>query len=183
MIPPDQVMLTLARRTKVNLDYIYARKASGDVFEFTQLVNSMLSLVISMRAEYFSERKEVTWKDVFETVENLETILIDGLTKADIQIGGDTSNTDSPDLNPVATFNELINMVRNGFAHCCFEVIGDQNQEIKGLMIWNVRREEYRLEKEKRTWQAYISEAQLRAIAYLFIAYLEADRGHELAAT
>ncbi|MBZ0315723.1 MAG: hypothetical protein K8L91_04830 [Anaerolineae bacterium] len=178
MLPTDQVMLTLARRTKVNLDYVYASKSTGNVFEFTQLINSMLSLVISMRAEYFSDRKPVTWEEVFKEIrsDRLAEILGD-LDKGDLKLKGNEVHSKSPKLKQSKEFSELIDRLRNAFAHCCFKLFGQS--EIQGLEVWNVAKEEDRLEKDKRLWEASISEAQLRAIAYLFIEYLEVTRGHE----
>ncbi|MFZ2878863.1 MAG: HEPN family nuclease [Phototrophicaceae bacterium] len=179
MMPSDKVMITLARRTKHNLDFIYARKDSGDVYEFTQLVNSMLSLVISMRAEYFSERSQVSWagvetavrRDMFEA-----HVDIDALT----QIVGDEASEASPKLRQIQHFSELIDCLRNAFAHCCFELLEDTFHNINGVRVWNVRVERDRMVVRARTWQAEISESQLRDIAYVFIAYLEATRGHEV---
>lgn len=180
MMPSDKVMITLARRTKRNLDFIYAHKDSGDVYEFTQLVNSMLSLVISMRAEYFSERNQVSWADVEAAVrrQSLEGRFdIGALT----QIVGDEATEASPQLRQIEHFSELIDRLRNAFAHCCFELLEDTFHNINGVRVWNVPNEKLRQVDRARRWQAEISKLQLRDIAYLFIAYLEATRGHEVA--
>ena len=64
MMPEDRVALTIARRTKKNLHYIYERKNDPSVEEFTQLINSMLGIVISLREEYFYGQDPVTWNDI-----------------------------------------------------------------------------------------------------------------------
>ncbi|MDX1994014.1 MAG: HEPN family nuclease [bacterium] len=180
MIETDQVMLTLARRTKVNLDFVYAQRHSGNVYEFTQLLNSMLSMLISMRAEYFSQRATVSWDEVFEKVADKEEKIFVGVSKNEVQIKGDSPTTESPNLINSVYFSDLIDRLRNAFAHCCFELERDSSNNIHGLTVWNVPIEKNRLDKQKRKWQASISEPQLRAIAYLLIAYLEATRGPEL---
>ena len=49
MNPEDEKTLTIARRTRKNLEYIYNAKArKEDVEEFTQLLNSMLGMVITV---------------------------------------------------------------------------------------------------------------------------------------
>ncbi|MBV6436815.1 MAG: hypothetical protein AELANPGJ_02087 [Anaerolineae bacterium] len=64
MMPDDEKAITIARRTRKNLDFIYSAKAQGaDVEEVTQLLNSMLGMLICLREEYFHGRT-VTWDDV-----------------------------------------------------------------------------------------------------------------------
>ena len=49
----DQAVLILAQRTRENLKYIDEKKSQCEpVSEFTQLLNSMLGMVISLREEY-----------------------------------------------------------------------------------------------------------------------------------
>ena len=58
MEPPKQdKTLEIAQRTRKNLEFIYAAKEQGkDVEEFTQLLNSMLGMVISLREDYFKNQ-------------------------------------------------------------------------------------------------------------------------------
>jgi len=66
MNPGDKKALVIARRSRKNLDFIYAHKKQGaNVEEFTQLLNSMLGMLICLREEYFKGR-EVTWDKVQE---------------------------------------------------------------------------------------------------------------------
>jgi hypothetical protein len=181
--PNDRVMLTVARRTKKNLDFIYTHKDSGDVYEFTQLVNSMLAMIISMRAEYFNERRQVTWDEVANKIDpmRLKNILSDDLMWENLQIKAAKYSKDKGQVEPSDLFSDLIDNLRNAFAHCCWEFYSDRNGEINGLNVWNVRYEHDRLKQDKRYWRARVTEAQLRALAYIFIEYLEVTRGHEFA--
>lgn len=182
MNPTDQVMLTVARRTKKNLDFIYAHKDSGDVYEFTQLVNSMLALVVSMRTEYFSERPLVTWDEVISKIEPMKVadILRHDLTWDDLRVeAAKYSRKDGRSSSDA--FSDLIGNLRNAFAHCCWEFYSDDDGEIKGLKLWNVPHESMRHKRDKWYWQETLSEAQIRAIAFVFIEYLEATRGREVA--
>lgn len=64
MNPVDKKALVIARRSRKNLDFIYAQKGKqADVEEFTQLLNSMLGMLICLREEYF-KGSEVTWDEV-----------------------------------------------------------------------------------------------------------------------
>jgi len=66
MNPEDNKALVIAQRSRKNLDFIYTHKKKGaDVEEFTQLLNSMLGMLICLREEYFKGR-EVTWDEVEE---------------------------------------------------------------------------------------------------------------------
>jgi hypothetical protein len=59
--PGDKKALEIARRSRKNLNFIYAQKRAGaDVEEFTQLLNSMLGMLICLREEYFKGRV-VAW--------------------------------------------------------------------------------------------------------------------------
>ena len=74
MMPEDKEILTIAVRTQKNLAYIYRKSKEGEkekVEEFTQLLNSMLGMVISLREDYF-KGNPVSWEDVEE--KNLEEL-------------------------------------------------------------------------------------------------------------
>ena len=114
MLPEDEKTLTIARRTKKNLDYIYKKNAEGeDVEEFTQLLNSMLGMVICLREEYFKDRN-ILWQDVA----NLGLPIINITDKA--------PTNKSPNLKQTNSFNQLITKMRHAFAHNCFTLKNDR---------------------------------------------------------
>ncbi len=171
MMPDEEKAITIARRTRKNLDFIYAAKAQGaDVEEVTQLLNSMLGMLISLREEYF-RGKSVTWDNVRH--HNLQTVHISAQKRND---DADTWESYDP------SFSQLITCLRHAFAHNCFSLVGNESQprgkrEIVGLEVWNTPKG-----GKYHTWKANLTIDDLKAIAYLFIDYLEKTLGHELAA-
>ena len=165
MGPDDEKTLTIARRTKKNLDYIYkAKDQGGDVEEFTQLLNSMLGMIICLREEYFKD-KQVTWDDVASL----------GLPK--INITDRDSTEKKPNLKKVNSFSQLITKVRHAFAHNCFSIETDgKSNQIKGITVWNIPSGQEKT-PQHRTWEAYLSEDKLKQLAYLFIDFIEAELG------
>jgi hypothetical protein len=165
MNPGDKKALVIARRSRKNLDFICDQKVKGeDVEEFTQLLNSMLGMLICLREEYFKGH-EVTWDEVKEH----------GLPP--IPIEGDPPTSTSLKLKHSKSFSKLIENLRHAFAHNCFEVVGNP---ITGVRVWNIPSRTKDL-LENRIWQAELTQQQLRQIADLFIDFLEKRHGHELA--
>ena len=172
MRPEDKEILTIAVRTQKNLEYIYKKSKCEceDVEEFTQLLNSMLGMVISLREDYFKEIP-VSWEKVEEEI--LEE-LNDQIDLDDIKaIIGKPPNQESPKLEQSSTsFSRLITKVRHAFAHRGFSLISDGLGEIKGVTIWNKPMEAEEL-PENRTWEADVSEKQLKDLAYLIVTYVK----------
>ena len=169
MEPEDEKTLTIARRTKKNLEYIYLRKAEGkDVEEFTQLLNSMLSMVISLREDYY-KGSHIPW----QTLQQMG--LLQGKTRLETITGKKATQT-SPNLQQVNSFSQLITKLRNAFAHNCFEIISDkETKQITGIIVWNIPSgQDNKL--PNRVWEADIVEADLKELAYLIVEYIE----HEL---
>lgn len=159
MMPDEEKTLAIAKRTKKNLDFVYESKIKGaDVDEFTHLLNSMLCMVVCLREEYFKERC-VTWDD----------LIAKGLSTIDIVAVN--ANADSPKLKLHNNFSQLITHVRNGFSHNCFSLNGDTDGNIVGVTIWNIPPNKTNT-CENRSWQATISEEQLKELAHLFISYI-----------
>lgn len=164
MLPEDEKALTIARRTRKNLDFMYASKAKGDdVEEFTHLLNSMLGMLICLREEYFKERC-VTWKDVEQR----------GLKS--VYITSSPPTQESPNLKQHKNFSQLITKARHAFSHNNFDLQGDDQRRITGVLVWNIEVGKEN-KAENRTWEASISEQQLRNLAYLFIDYVEHNVG------
>lgn len=166
----DEKTLTLALRTRENLEFIYNKKEIGEkVQEFTQLLNSMLGMVISLREDYF-KGSHIDWKDIeelglLEKRENLKNIVGEKATKI------------SPNLQQINSFSQLITKVRNAFAHNCFELIKDnKSKQIIGVTIWNINIGQKNI-TINRVWEAYFSEQNLKDLAYLIVEYLEKELG------
>ncbi len=115
MLPDDEKTITVARRTKKNLDFIYACKARNeDVEELTQLLNSMLGMVICIREDYFAD-SHYSWQEI----EQLH------LTswRPKLKLTGKLASPQSPKLQQINSFSQLVTKLRHGFAHNCFEFI------------------------------------------------------------
>ena len=157
MNPGDQKTLEIAKRTRKNLTYIYNQKELGaDVEEFTQLINSMLGILICLREDYI-KGKNIEWSE---------------LTNYDLQpiiINDDPPNKISPNLEQAKSFNKTISNLRHGFAHNCFALIGDP---ISKIQVWNIPPSEED-KKINRVWQITLSEKQLMEITNLLLDYIE----------
>jgi hypothetical protein len=159
MEPEDEKTITIARRTRKNLDFIYTQKAQGaDVEEFTHLLNSMLGMVICLREKYLIE-KNVTWEDIGKQYLQPASILSKNPTK------------ESPNLKPHNSFSKLISNVRHALAHNCFDLQCNK-KKLTGVVVWNVPTKKPN-KPENRTWEAEIPEEQLKMLAYSFIDYVE----------
>ena len=157
MNPSDEKTIEIARRTRKNLEYVFAQYNRGEpVYEFTQLFNSMLGILVCLREEYYIG-SSIEWSEVEKK----------GLSaKASFKKHGDN-------------FTRLISNVRHAFAHSNYEFKA-QNRTIVGVKLWNVRSNTNpndRRKKENWTWQAEFTEDELRAFAYLMLNYLEQHFG------
>lgn len=170
MNPEDEKTLTIARRTRKNLEYILEKKASGeDVEEFTQLLNSMLGMVIGLREDYF-KGSHVSWDDV----KQIELLSGEGDLR---QITGKKATGTSPGLKKINSFSQLITKLRNAFAHNCFElIISNSSNRITGVTVWNIPSGQDNNPKN-RVWEADISEHNLKRLAYLIVYYIEKELG------
>jgi hypothetical protein len=167
--PKDEKTLEIARRTRKNLEFIYSANQQGkDVEEFTQLLNSMLGMMISLREDYF-RGSDIAWQRVQDM----------GLKnyKKDMEIKGNTPTSESPNLDQINSFSQLITRLRNAFAHNCFDLVIDENtDQIIGVRVWNVPTGKPN-NKGHRVWEAEIMEVDLKRLAYLFVEYLEKELG------
>jgi hypothetical protein len=127
------------------------------IYEFTQLMNSMLGMIICLREDYYkgpptplSQQSvpSVTWEDVqqYPALNPSESIR----KKAD-------------------AFSTLISNLRHALAHSKWDFIVDENGEINGVEVHT-----------DTGWEAKLYEADLREIAYLAVDYLELSFGLEL---
>ena len=158
----DRLALELAIRTRKNLEFIYREKANGaDVEEFTQMINSMQSMVVALREDDFKGRT-VSWGSV----------RAQGLEPVDITEKAPT--TEQPLLEQSTSFSHLISRVRHAFSHRRYALIGSPN--ITGIRLWNLPTNSLD-NPQSRTWEAELSEDQLRALAYLLLDYLRKDWG------
>ena len=165
MMPHDQALLTLARRTRKNLKHIYKEKFEGEsVSEFTQLLNSMLCMVISLREEYLNEH-HTSWEKLEEKLKERGQVLEKELEKSKDQLRS-IAEEDFP--------KQLITNLRHAFAHGNFRLIpaSDGSNEIAGVTVWNIPPD-----KKKDIWVADLLEKELMDLANKVVEHIDKTVG------
>lgn len=161
----SDVIRDFTMRTRKNLEFIEKHQADGeDVFEVTQLVNSMLGLLVFPEQHYFSRIPEIPLSELEQN--GWPKISV---TK-DIQL--------SPDFHPCHTLKDLIRYLRNAISHFNLRFLTGSNEEITGLRVWNIND---RLPQRPKTWEAELSLADLKAITLRFTELLENNNSGERA--
>jgi hypothetical protein len=153
----QNVIRDFAERTRTNLELVedHVKRAPGTAFEFTQLVNSMLGLLVFPTERYHSRIPPTPLSDLRESgwpvpvaSENLP---------------------DPPDLR------SFVRYLRNAIAHFNIKFEADGRGQLTGLTVWNRRGGR----SAGKTWQATFTAEQLREITHRFIELLlddESDR-------
>ena len=156
----EHVVQEFAQRTQKNLDFIYQHKNNPEtkVYEVTQLINSMLGLLVFPQQRFFNSIPEIT----LEELEKQGWPRIEPTPK--IQA--------SEYFKPCINLRELVRVLRNSIAHFNIEFLSKKPGEISGIRIWNIAP---RKGNRPITWEAEISIETLRRITELFIESLEPE--------
>jgi hypothetical protein len=151
----EQFIIDFAKRTRANLEYIEQAEVRGDqVFQVTQLVNSLLGLLVFPRERYLQEIPPLTMQELANRGWP-EITTIRGALREDNLRG-------------------LTQMLRNSIAHCNVEFVSGSDSQITGLKVWNTNH-------GRKTWEAEMQISQLRSIVLKFIELLESgERTPEL---
>ena len=115
----DNLVVDFVRRTKANLAYIELHRADN-LFEFTQLINSLLGIVVLPRERSL---KSIPNKD-------FTSLINDGWRLPTIHL-----NTDG-----IKDLRNLIRVFRNSVAHFNLKIISNTNNQIDGLEFYNKRK-------------------------------------------
>jgi hypothetical protein len=143
----ESVVRDFAERTRKNLRTIEDLQAKGgEAYEVTQLVNSMLGLLVFPRERFIARIPQTSLSD-------LEA---DGWPVPKV-VG---------DFSQAGDLRELIRYLRNAIAHFNIEFVGE---EIQSVRVWNTSR------NGGTTWKAEIGLKELRAIAERFTDLLLAS--------
>jgi hypothetical protein len=138
----EEVIKDFAIRTKKNLEVIENLKDENtEVYETTQLVNSCLGLLVFPH-EHFIER--------------IPKIPLDQLAEQGWPLPKVVG-----DFEQVENLKELIRHLRNAIAHFNIKFIGDLENQISVLRVWNNNR-------GRKTWQADLSVDDLKKISKKF---------------
>jgi hypothetical protein len=148
----DDVVRDFAERTRKNLSAIERLGSAGDeVYEVTQLVNSMLGLLVFPREEFVNEIPE--------------------LALGDLEADGWQVPRVVGELPQAANLRELVRYLRNAIAHFNVRFVGDGSQVITVLRLCNTEPR-----RNRRTWEADLGVEELRAIAEPFVDLLLGER-------
>lgn len=159
----EEVVRDFALRTRKNLEAIEAlHRLDAGVFEVTQLINSMLGLLVFPQQEY---------------VDSIPKIPLDELQRNGWPIPRIVGS-----FQQVKDLNQLIRYLRNAVAHFNIQFVGDGESNIKVLRLWNmapVCKEKGKWMRgkdgkviEEKNWEAELTVQQLRGIATRFIDLL-----------
>jgi hypothetical protein len=146
----EDVIADFARRTAANLEAIRELRKTQHavpVYEVTQLVNSVLGLLVFPQQRYMSRIPETP----------LDELERDGWPVPEV-VG---------EFKQVRDLQELVRMLRNAVAHCNLEFEPGVGDEIEALTVWNTAPR-----TGKVTWKARLTVADLDAITTRFVALL-----------
>jgi len=154
-----EFIIDFARRTRANLEFIDAAQARGEtIFEVTQLANSLLGLLVFPREHYMKRIPNTPLSDLVEQ------------GWPDIKITHGRLKEE--------TLKQLMRMLRNSIAHCNVEFVPGLDMQITGVRLWNTVWDKA-AECNRKTWQAELSIADLRAIAFKFVELIEEENDCE----
>jgi len=142
----EDVIKDFALRTKANLVIIEELHKNGiEAYETTQIVNSCLGLLVFPQQHFMDRIPETP----------MEQLVKEGWPLPKI----------TGQFHQVANLKELIRHLRNAIAHFNIQFIGDSENHIKLLRVWNTNR-------GQKTWEAELSVEDLRNLSEKFSALL-----------
>lgn len=153
----ETLVYDFVARTKSNLEKIEniaksESRVEGDgvvasretsVYEVTQLINSLLGLIVLPQQSYFDEIPKTPLTDLKKS--GWPQPLMQG------ELPEDFNN-----------LNDLMRYIRNSIAHFNIEFFSDETGEICSLKIWNVNR------AKKINWTAQLSISDLKLLLEKF---------------
>ncbi|MDM0051396.1 HEPN family nuclease [Variovorax sp. J22R115] len=145
----EDIVADLAARTSANLRAIREIRQNNreaPVYEVTQLINSMLGLLVFPQQRYVDR--------------------IPRTPLAELQEQGWPVPKVTGNHPQVEDLRDLVRMLRNAIAHFNLAFRPDAENEIKTLTVWNTNL------KGTETWRAELSIADLDAITERFIELL-----------
>jgi hypothetical protein len=138
----EDVVADFAKRTRTNLRAVEELQTQGhEVFEVTQLVNSMLGLLVFPREEFIGR--------------------IPRIPLAELKAQGWPVPKTRRGFAQVPDLNELVRYLRNAISHFNIEFVADGRNQISKVRVWNMN-------AGKKTWESDLGLAELRGIAERF---------------
>lgn len=152
-IKPDELVEEFARRTRKNLAtlrQLQNENPQAEIYEVTQLVNSMLGLLVFPQQKFMDAIPEIP---------------LDELAKKGWPIPKIVGK-----YNQARNLKELVRYLRNAIAHLNLEFTNDRHDQISGLRVWNC--EDAKGGGKRKTWEAELSIADIEQLSDKFIALL-----------
>ncbi len=150
----QDIVKDFAQRTKHNLETLRALQAERpdvEIFEVTQLINSLLGLLVFPQQRFVNNIPQTP----------LEEMVKSGWAVP--QVHGK--------FKQVENLNQLIRYLRNAVAHCNIEFTADEMGQINGLIVWN-----YNNPRENTVnWEARLSLVDIEKITDRFIELILHD--------
>jgi hypothetical protein len=147
MMEYQQIVRDFTKRTRVNLAQIENSLSEGsEVYEVTQLVNSLLGLLVFPEQRYFHQIPKTP----------LHELEKQGWPK--IKVVGECP--------PANDLREQMRYLRNSIAHFNLRFFTNEQSEISGIRIWNINT---RIDSHPKTWEAVISLVDLRILVNKFV--------------
>lgn len=146
----EDVIADFAKRTEANLHAIRGLKKNdgqAPVFEVTQLVNSMLGLLVFPQQRYLDRIPETPISDLASNGWPIPEV-----------VGSYPQVTD---------LRQLVRMLRNAVTHCNLEFEPGVDNDIDSLTVWNTDPR-----SGKVTWKARLTVSDLDTITTKFVALL-----------
>jgi HEPN pEK499 p136 len=140
---PHEPVRDIMRRTMHNLRFVEAHQGPDGPYEVTQLLNSFLGALAHPWEKYHNEL----------CAKSLAEAAATGWPKI------------SSDRDP-QSLGDLVRLMRNAVAHGNVDYLPGPAGEIQAHRIWN-------LDRGRRTWNAVISVAQMRAFLMCFVQLAE----------
>ena len=142
-----RINLSIFRRIQKEYPEIIERYRKVDpqigMYEVTQLINSMLGLLIFPREDFIGK---IPQKTIME-----------------LQKDGWPIPRIKGSYPQIKNLNQLVRYLRNAIAHCNVLFKSDSNKNIEGLELWNEN------DQGIRTWHAELSINELDIIGHKFI--------------
>lgn len=157
------VVSDFALRTRKNLEAIDAlAAANGEAFEVTQLINSMLGLLVFPQQKYVNKIPKTPLAELERMGWPIPKVL--------------------GNFQQVKDLNQLIRYLRNAVAHFNIKFIDDGRGNIAVIQVWNMARvkgcdgnwtrDANGRFMERKNWEAELGVNELRGIANRFIDLL-----------
>ena len=148
MIHKEELVKDFAQRTKTNLETLRALQAERpdkEIFEVTQMVNSLLGLLVFPQQEFVSKIPKTP----------IEELVASGWAVPHV----------CGEFEQVENLNQLIKYLRNAVAHFNIKFTEDERGQINGLIVWN-----YNHPREKIiNWRAKLTLDDIEKLTDRFI--------------